>query len=396
MIPSSAIIIDDDPIFQMVAAESLRALGVADIVVADNGMEGLHKVANASPSFDLIICDLQMPELDGAGVVRELSQIEYKGALIIASSEKSDIIRTVHAMAKMSGIRIQGTINKPISQDKLKALLTTRAVETAPAVPPVTRHMLKTALIKGYARPYYQPKMSLRRNRLAGVEVLTRVHDPNRRSTSPEPYLLAAEREDLTLAFTLAILDQVIADIEPLRKAGIEVPFALNLSPSTLSNLDLPDIIAARCKARDIDPTLVTLEITENRLLAYEMDVLEVLSRFRLLGFRLSMDDFGTGATSIEQLRLYPFNELKIDQSFIQTASDDPFAMTTVETSARLAAMLGLDVVAEGIETDVQMKLALEAGAHIAQGYLISHPMRADDLADWILSRKNGDLTSVA
>ncbi|MEO0720966.1 MAG: EAL domain-containing protein [Pseudomonadota bacterium] len=127
-----------------------------------------------------------------------------------------------------------------------------------------------------------------------------------------------------------------------------------------------------------------TVEVTENRLVQHEANVLEVLSRFRLLGFKLSMDDFGTGATSFEQLRLYPFSELKIDRSFIQNAREDDFSKTTVETSARLAAMLGISVVAEGIETDDQLKLATDVGAESIQGFLISRPLSASQLTEWV------------
>lgn len=96
------------------------------------------------------------------------------------------------------------------------------------------------------------------------------------------------------------------------------------------------------------------------------------------------MDDFGTGATSFEQLRLYPFSELKIDRSFIQNSREDDFSKTTVETSARLAAMLGISVVAEGIETDDQLKLATDVGAESIQGFLISRPLSASQLTEWV------------
>lgn len=145
----------------------------------------------------------------------------------------------------------------------------------------------------------------------------------------------------------------------------------------------MPDWVINKIKRARLDPRDFTIEITEDRLMTYEANVLEVLSRFRLGGLRLSLDDFGTGATSIEQMRLFPFNELKIDQSFVQGATNDGFARTTVETSARLARMLGLSVVAEGVETLAQLRFVKAVGARQVQGFLFAKPMRANAVLDW-------------
>lgn len=119
----TALIIDDDPIFQLVAEEALNALGFMEVSFANDGALGLEQILHATIPFNLVICDLQMPNLDGVSVMRELATIGFAGDLIIASSEESDIIGTVRRMAQMVGVRVIGTIKKPISVAAIEALL---------------------------------------------------------------------------------------------------------------------------------------------------------------------------------------------------------------------------------------------------------------------------------
>jgi EAL domain-containing protein (putative c-di-GMP-specific phosphodiesterase class I) len=385
MIPKSALIIDDDPIFHLVAEEALRAIGTEDISLAEDGAIGLDIITKAPAQFDLVICDLQMPNLDGISVLRELGRISFKGALIIISSEEEDLIGLVRRMAQMVGVRVLGTLKKPLTVENLRAILVKNGDATVHAeATPVTRHALKTALSENRLVPYYQPKVDLRSNRISGVEVLTRVLDEDGLPADPTRMLRAAEQYDLMMPFTLSIIKQTVSDYRRFKSVGCDLECAINLSPSMLSDLDLPDALTDICRASKVDPSRITLEITENQFIEYKANVLEVLSRLRLRGFRLSIDDFGTGATSIEQLRLFPCNELKIDKSFVGSALEDPFAKTTVETSIRLAAMLQMSVVAEGVETVEQLAYVRISGANFAQGYLFSEPLPAKELANWI------------
>ena len=379
---SSALIIDDDPLFHIVGEESLRALGVEKVVTAPDGDAGLATLENNPGAFDLLICDLQMPQLDGVSVIRELGRVGFSGGLIIASGEDRDVIRTVRTMADMVGVKVLGALKKPITTEELGALLQT-SIQSDREAETVTRRSLKLAFDERRIVPFYQPKIDLKTGDLAGLEVLARHAAPDGTISGPAGYLDAAEREGLMVELTMVIFEQVLGHARLWKETGFTPRLALNISPVTLSELDLPDWLTTQIKRAGLDPRSFTMEITEDRLMNYEANVLEVLSRFRLAGFRLSLDDFGTGATSIEQMRLYPFNELKIDRSFVRSALDDGFARTTVETSARLARMLGLSVVAEGVETLAHLRLAKAAGAKEAQGFLFSKPLPANAVIDW-------------
>lgn len=393
MPPKTALIIDDDPLFAIVAEETLRAFGTISVSKAEDGNAGLKHIAEMPEPFDLIICDLQMPHLDGVSVIRALGQLGYTGALIIVSGEQSDIIRTVRMMAQMAGVHILGALNKPLVEGELSALLAAAASEPSEAeqARPMTRLMLKHAITDKGLIPVYQPKYNLKTQKVSSVEVLTRVLDKAGILSDPRLALDAAEEYKLMKELTLALVDQVIVDMQNWRTKGIELGVAINLSPSMMDDADLPDLLNHRFRLAAIDPHRITLEITENRLLDHKVDILEVISRLRMFGFQLSIDDFGTGATSIEQLRLFPFTELKIDKSFVQGAQSDGFARTTLETSTKLAAMLNIPVVAEGVETPAQLELVQLAGASLVQGYLISHPLQSDDLIDWMMQHKKLD-----
>lgn len=385
MTPSSVLIIDDDPMFQIIAEACARKVGAQSVVLADNGDHGLKVLADNPTGFDLVICDLQMPKLDGVGVIRSLTTLGFEGRLIIASSEKSEVLRTVLAMAQIAGIRVLGTLAKPLREEAFRALLEhdqTAQQEQARQI--ITRHELKHALSSGAITPSYQPKVCLKTGKVVGVEVLARIRREADTGPGLPAFLEAAEREHMTVAFLTNMVRQAFADSRQWQSRGIDLNMAINVSPAALTDLDLPDMLAEEATKAGLSPKSITIEITEDRLVAYAADVLDVLARCRLLGFRLSMDDFGTGATSIDQLRLYPFNELKIDKSFVQSAADDEFSRTTVETSVRLAGMLGLSVVAEGIETEDQLKMVRDAGIDEVQGYLFARAMPVDDFLVWL------------
>ncbi len=380
----SALVIDDDPLFRIIAEETLRAIGFKSVDLADDGAAGLQQLRARNGGVDLVMCDLNMPNMDGVSVIRELGQIDFNGALIIASSEDLSLISSVRTMAQLVGVRVLGALKKPLDENALTAMLQNQASQARRKSELVTRHMLKSALGEDLIQPWYQPKLDSRLGRVTGVEALLRVTAPNGETLSPEPFIFAAERDRLIGEVTNRIVEKVVADLGTWSKAGFDLDVSINISPVSLDDLDLPDRIRAMFLAGGIDPRRTTLEITENRFLNHDANVLDILSRMRLAGFRLSMDDFGTGATSMEQLRLFPFNELKIDKSFVLAACDDEFSRTTVETGARLAAMLGLDVVAEGVETPEALKLVTQAGAGFIQGYLIARPMPGDALVGWM------------
>jgi len=380
----SALVIDDDLLFQVVAGEVLYAAGVSEVATADDGLLGLQMLADSPGKFDLIICDLQMPNIDGVGVMRELGVLNYQGTVVIASGEDRNLIRTVHSMAQMLGIRIAGALKKPLDSDALQAmLLADLQQDTAFNQAAVTQEEIARAIREEAIVPFFQPKVNLRSGSLTGFEVLARFRDAEGQYHSCLPHLQAAEQYGLMTELTLMLLGRVIEETRHWQSEIGAFGLALNLSPTSFGEVSLPDLLANTCRDAGFDISRLTLEVTEDRLLERKAPILEVLSRLRLAGFKLSVDDFGAGSTSIEQLKLFPFNELKIDQQFIQTAANDEFSRVTVRSSVALAAMSDMMVVVEGIETEEMLKIAVGAGADEGQGYYFSRPLPPSDVIGW-------------
>lgn len=382
----SALIIDDDPLFQVVVEEALLAAGIARVQCADDGAIGVACIAEQPDQFDLVVCDLQMPNLDGVGVMRELAALNFAGTVIILSGEDTGLIRTVYNMSRMLGVRMAGCLRKPFKIDEFNALLLKDPQEAVATPNTMTREEIVAVIRKRQIVPFYQPQINVRTNKVAGFEVLARLTIGDVQGAAPMEHLRAAERFGLMSELTLMMIDQVITDLDGWQSTIGPMRIALNLSPIIVSDTSFPDQLIARFRERDIDPSLITLEITEERLLENKVAVLEVLSRLRLAGFRLSVDDFGTGATSIEQLRLFPFTELKIDRQFVQGASDDAFAKMGLQASATFAAMLDMTVVAEGVETEDALNLAIQSGADEVQGYFYARAMPASKVVGWVKS----------
>lgn len=383
--PKHVLIIDDDPLFTAVAEEMLLSLGVERVHAASNGAQGLAYVKATPDAFDLILCDLNMPELDGVNVVRALGELDYSGAVAIVSSEASDVIASVRMVAEMIGIRIVGGLSKPLREASLKSLLAAVPDATrSTRARVVTRADLASIIGTDALLPVYQPQLDLQRMTVCNTEALLRRRDESGDLVGASDYLLAAEKHDLITTLTIDIFERIIQDLLSWRQAGVNLGTSVNISPASLKQRDLPDALSSRMRSAGLRPSDITLEVTENRLLDFEADTLEVLARLRIAGFRLSVDDFGTGATSIEQLRRFPFTELKVDKAFVQGAASDPFARETLLTSVRLSGLLGLSTVAEGIETEDDLKTVQKAGIHKAQGYLIARPMAASELVRWM------------
>lgn len=382
-----ALVIDDDPLFQVVISEGLKACGTTSVITADDGVQGLEALAGASGEIDLIIVDLQMPNMTGVDVVRELGRTGFKGSLVIISSEASNLRHSVENMAKLLGIDILGALGKPLDVEELRRMLQVSQPNNSEASARLlSRSNVINAIEQRELVPFFQPKVCLRTSAVKGFEVLAR-HVDDESGTAPQNYLEAIEKFGLSIEFLCAMIAQTAEQVEAWDGTFESLKLSFNLTPLAVQDSGLPDRLLAAVTRAGFDPKLITFEITENHLLECTAASLEVLSLMRLYGFDLSIDDFGTGATSIEQLRTFPFTELKIDGRFMMASESDEFSRLTVETSAKLAGMLGMTVVAEGVETIASILFARRAGADEVQGFYFAKPMSGAQAHTWLKTR---------
>ncbi len=239
------------------------------------------------------------------------------------------------------------------------------------------------ALINGRLHMAYQPKVSLRDGQLRRVEALVRWDDPELGAVPPSRFVPLAERHGLIDQLTQWGLRTTLRQWLSWREDGLDTCLAFNISALSLDQLDFPDLVERMCRALDVPTDRLVLELTEGATQPL-VKLMDTLTRFRIKGIGLAIDDFGVGYSTLMQLRQLPFTELKIDRFFIEDAISSKDSALIVKSIIDLAHGLGLTVTAEGIETQDQLKLLRDLGCDVAQGYFVAQPLMPDELRDWI------------
>lgn len=382
------VIVDDDPILCAIAEAHFRKSGCRRIDSASNGEQGLAILDQCSAEPDLLLCDLKMPYMDGVQFLRHLGQREFSGSIVIVSGEPESVIALSARIAATHDLNIIGSLSKPLKIEQLNEL-TCIAGKGAMASPAPTGNSftvadLRAAISGGEIVSYYQPKIDVPSGRTVSAEALARWQHPELGMIGPVNFIPMAEEHGLISALTAVMLRAAILDVRRWVGMGLQLSCSVNLSATTLDNLNFPDEISACVDAAGLDKSKFIFEVTESSLLRRDAVPMEVLARLRLAGFDLAIDDFGTGNSNIEQLRDFPFSELKIDRSFVSDMAKQAFARQCVETSVGLGHELGLRIVAEGVETEDEAAALAKLGVDQIQGYLYGKPMSAEDFPQWL------------
>jgi EAL domain-containing protein (putative c-di-GMP-specific phosphodiesterase class I)/FixJ family two-component response regulator len=401
LIERGVLIVDDSALQRKYTAEALTGLGIKHIAQAADGSAALALLGTLSPAPAVIIVDLEMPVMDGVEMIHCLARLPVQPAVIVASSRESVLIESVESMVNDLGIPLLGAVRKPVSRETLQRLLGRMtdlmqdAKTNAPTAQAVDADELRRAIAIGEIVPRFQPKVELVTGRIRGVEALARWVRRDGQIIPPAQFIGVAEEHGLTFDLTLSILDQTLAALRKWNFSGpgFELSAAVNLSPSSLGDMRLADAILRRTEDAQVPARLITLEITESAMVS-NAAALRDLIRLRLRGFGLSIDDYGTGFSSMQQLSRVPFSELKIDRSFVDGAHQREHQCALLESAIELGKRIGLTTVAEGIETREDWLLLRELGCQIGQGYLFSKPVPADEIPA-VAARLRGQLQTL-
>lgn len=252
---------------------------------------------------------------------------------------------------------------------------------------------LRRALDSGELEVHYQPKVSIRDRHLIGVECLARWQHPAHGSVSPEDFIAVAEHTGQLHRLTEVVLGAGLRHSREWADQGRPLSIAVNLSARTLLDPRFPDLVADLLKEHGVPPGQVTFEISEPGMLGEVERALPALYRLRDLGVRLSVDDFGTGASALSYLRQLPVHEIKIDESFVQGMATDSGDLAIVRAVIGLSREFGLTVVAEGVESELTLDLLAELGCEIGQGYFFSRPLPVERLNTWLSAQTETEET---
>ncbi|MGC5028952.1 putative bifunctional diguanylate cyclase/phosphodiesterase [Micromonospora sp. DT229] len=253
---------------------------------------------------------------------------------------------------------------------------------------------LRSALDNGALEIYYQPKVTLRDRRLVGVECLARWEHPTHGTVSPADFVAVAEHTGQLGRLTEFVLREGLRHSRDWAHGGQALAVAVNLSARTLNDEHFPERVRELLAEYDVPPQLLTLEIEEAGVLDGTDRPIPSLRRLRDLGVRLSVDDFGTGSSSLAHLRRLPVHEVKVDRSFVQGMATDPGDLAIVNAVVTLSQQFGLTVVAEGVESELTLELLQDIGCEIGQGFLFSRPLPYERLEAWFGARVDPDSIS--
>ena len=378
------LLVDDEQPQCLIIAHTVAGLGYATDVAVTLEQAAAHLAANR---YDAVVLDLSLAD-EAVDLLHALRSMAAQAAIVLVSRLDDRLRAASLWLASALGLRVAGALSKPIVPASLQAVL-----RHAPAVAAsdalrhrVTAFELDEALRNQQICAEFQPKISLANGRVTGAEALARWHRAEG-DIPPDLFVPLAERSGLIVPLTFCILRQALAVCRRWRDVHPGCSVAVNFSPLVLADPSLPDAISRLLRENRLGAGALTAEITESTVIGQPLVAMEVLRLLREKGVTLSIDDFGTGQSSLMTLHRLPYAELKIDRSFVSGCDADPQATKIVRATVSMARELGLSVVAEGIETEAEETLLRAAGCDVGQGWRFARAMPEAALRAWMADR---------
>jgi EAL domain-containing protein (putative c-di-GMP-specific phosphodiesterase class I) len=342
----------------------------------------------ASPAPDVVVTGLRFADGDGMQLMRLLARRAAGVSLFIASREQRAVIKAAVALADALHLRVIGFEEQPAAVANIVEALATWRPLTVPQrrrpLPPLDRDELLELLDHNGLQPWMQPKMRLATREIVGFEALLRAHDAQGAVVFPDRLIGGLTQHGLLDQATMHMARETVAFVADCLGDGLAISASINVSMQSLANLAFCDELERTVVDAGLDPGWITIEITETDAMADLATVIEHTARIRMLGFNLSIDDFGTAYSSFFQLSRIPFSELKIERAFVSGLPANPGQQAIVRACAQLGASLGLHVIAEGVETREELAAVAALGCTEAQGYLVARPMPVAQARAWL------------
>jgi EAL domain-containing protein (putative c-di-GMP-specific phosphodiesterase class I)/CheY-like chemotaxis protein len=382
------LVVEDHGFQRWTLGNHLKQLGATTVFFAADGKEALEIFSSASPAIDVIVTDLNMPGMDGMAFVRHLGELRVPVSIVVVSSHDRALLSSVSTMVRAYGVTLLDAIEKPVTSRKLEAAIKryTPLDHAAGAVPPTIAFNpaeIESGMRLGEFEPFFQAKVDLKTGELRGAEALARWRHPERGLVLPGAFIPSLEASRRIDEFTEWMLQHAAKCCRQWRTAGIAASVSVNVSVVSLGDVGIAERYLESVRGQGLEPRDVILEITESAAVSDLAKVLENLSRLRMIGFGLALDDYGMGYSSMEQLTQIPFTELKIDQSFVRAALTQASSRAILESSLEMADKLKIVAVAEGVETLDQAVLLGQLGCAMGQGLFIARPMAEADFLQW-------------
>lgn len=394
------LVLENHTFQRSIAVAMLQHMGCAHVFQAAEGCEAIELLKQIG-SVDIVLCNFYMNDIDGLEFLSSVDALGLVKSVIISSSISAELLMNIRQFINVLDMHLLGSISNPIQYGDLKALLRkhlsipgVNMTESAPVNYPDEEEVC-SAFARGEFVSYFQPKCDLRTGEFRGVEVLTRWQHPSKGMLYPPSFMQVLERCGLLNELLFSQVKQSLALQSHLKIRGHSVNYALNVMASQLSDGSLSMGIKKLLSTYAAAGSGLTFELTESGSLEINRTTLKCLIHLRMMGCRLSIDDFGMGFSSMHRLCQLPFTEIKVDREFTKRFLVDDRSKAIINSTLALGKTLGMTVVIEGVETEEQRLQLVELGCTQGQGFLYARPMSAFHFAQWLSDRKSslqGDL----
>jgi len=381
------LVIDDEQDIGELITSVAQAMGFQ----CEATTEAVTFLEKLSLDTNLILLDLLMPDMDGIELLRLLGKRKCKAGIVLMSGVGKSTIESADKLAQILGLFIVGHLNKPFGANDLEEILRgSPYLESPPAVHlshqlSIPKEEFQRALEHNEFVVYYQPQISILSGQVTGVEALVRWRHPQRGLIFPDGFIARMERLGLIDELGWIVANRAMSEVGQFTSGTDNtLSLSLNASVCSLCSLKFPDMLVAIGNKHGVPAENLTIEITETGLIKELSRTLDTLTRLRMKRVKVSVDDFGTGYATMKQFRDIPATELKIDKSFVQEMTSSQKDCIMVRQTIAMGHELGVQVIAEGVETLEQLYLLRSFGCDSAQGYLFSRPVPAIELVSWL------------
>jgi EAL domain-containing protein (putative c-di-GMP-specific phosphodiesterase class I) len=382
------VVVDDDLFALRLISKQLQQLGFTNCKCMSEATEAVRYLGANSSEAKIVICDLQMPGMDGIELINAIAAQGFSGGLLLISGEDARLLRSAERLVEAVGLELVGALQKPVKLDALSMMLAafSAPIKMAAAGQRPTSEQVKQALECDQLINYYQPKVSLQNGAIVGWEALVRWQHPSQGVLGPGSFLPEIDALNLHDALLLQVLSGSTGALELLRQQaskGNGFKVAVNLADANLRDAKLPEQIHDLVKKYGVSPKNLVLEVSECRGATEKNLSMSTLSRLALKGFPLSLDDFGAGGTTLSDLSDIVISELKFDRAFVSNLQNNLAQRNSISSCIKMAQTLSMTTVAEGVEELEEWQVLRELGCQVVQGFLVAKPMPIAAIDAW-------------
>lgn len=333
-------------------------------------------------SPQVIVLDLSLGNSDAVEVIRALAAVRYPGDVLLISGHDAVTVDQVQKVGTRRGLKMLEPLRKPFRVEELRQRIgPARGRET----PPKTDATLEAALQNKWLELWYQPKIELKSMMVCGAEALIRLRHPREGVVQPSGFL-PPPGDPLYRPLTDYIVQQSLFDWNTFAGHKMTNRIAINVPASILQREDFVANLRRQLPTHPKFPGLI-VEITEDEAISDPELAREIAIQLKLYNVHVSIDDFGSGYSSLSRLKELPFVEIKLDRAYVKGCANDQHKRVMCEAVVELARRFDITAVAEGVETEEDLRVIQDTGYDVAQGYLFARPLTSSDFVDLIVSR---------